>query len=82
MSAFLLLAAGSVIGWLGSRLADAQITECPTCAIEDNERQVLMEICAQRRQAESQMRGAAESSQYHARHSQPQGADDLAGWAP
>ena len=81
MTAFALLAAGIAIGWLGSRLADSQIHDCPKCAIEDDECQVLMEITAQRHQAEARMRGATDVAQYRGQHAQSQSTEDLAGWS-
>lgn len=61
MTAFALLAAGIAIGWLGSRLADSQIHDCPKCAIEGDERQMLATLAADTRQTEAQMHQATES---------------------
>jgi hypothetical protein len=77
MTAFVLLAAGIAVGWLGSRLADSQVTDCPRCAIEDDERQVLMEISAQQRQAEAEMRSATASVRQQAETPRHRRADDM-----
>lgn len=67
MTPLVLLAAGVVIGRLWGRIADSQITDCPKCAIEDDEHLALMAISEQQRQAEAQMRQAAASV-----HQQPE----------
>ena len=55
-----LLTAGVLIGRLWAWLkAEAQITDCPRCAVEDRKQQTLMEISAMRRMGEEQMRQAA-----------------------
>jgi len=61
VTAFVLLAAGIVIGRLWSRIADNQITDCPRCAIQSDEHQLLAMLAADTRQTEAQMQQATES---------------------
>jgi hypothetical protein len=58
------LAVGLVLGRLFGR-ARARVDECPRCALEAKQQQLLMEISAQRRQTEAQMMQAAWAAKHY-----------------
>lgn len=60
MTQIILLTAGVFIGRLWGKIADSQISDCPRCAIQNDERQMLTAMSAEVRQAEAHMHQTAE----------------------